>query len=214
MIKSKPIYWHCSCGKTKLHGPSKITVIAMRHGESEHNVLGVVNGDPKKKYDLTVRGNRQAAVLARKLKNREIFAIIASQMLRTQETAAPLAKIKHLRIQVDKRLNDIHAGKLEGISIYEFRKLTGEIHKSVKGSETGKQVAMRIKSFLQDLLMYYSGKTVVIVSSEIILHALRQIANKKPYDEAKGHHAKNGVAYEFVIKNPIVCISCGDKLRD
>jgi broad specificity phosphatase PhoE len=212
--KSQPIYWHCGCGKTKALLPNKITVIAMRHGESEHNVLGVVNGDPKKRYHLTAKGNKQAKELARKLRNKEIFAIITSQMLRTQETAAPLAKLKHIKIQVDKRLNDINAGKLEGVPILEFRKLTGEIHRSVKGSETGKHVAIRIKSFLEDLVTYYSGKTVAVVSSEIILHALRQIAKGKPYDEAKGHHVQNGVAYEFVIKNPIICISCGDRARE
>jgi len=210
---SKPIYWQCGCGKTKLHEPSRITVIAMRHGESEHNVLGVVNGDPKKQFNITAKGRKQAQALAKKLKNKNIAAIITSQMKRTQETAAPLAKLKHIKIQVDKRLNDIHAGGLEGVSILEFRKKTGEIHKSVKGSETGRQVAMRIKSFLQDLLAYYSGKTVAIVSSEIILHALRQIAKGKPYDEAKGHHVQNGVAYEFHIHNPVICISCGDRAR-
>lgn len=185
----------------------------MRHGESRHNVLAVVNGDPKKHYHLTAKGKKQALEIAKKLKNKNITAIITSQMLRTQETAAPLAKIKKLPVQIDKRLNDIHAGGLEGINILEFRKLTGEIHKSIKGSETGKQVAKRIKSFLNDLIKCYSGHTVAVVSSEIILHSLKQIAHGDYTDELKGHHLKNGVTYTFHIHSPICCKSCGDRCK-
>jgi len=206
----KPIYWHCSCGKTHVKGPQKITIIAMRHGESEHNVLKIVNGDPKKQFHITPKGRKQALELSRKLKSRQISAIIASQMKRTQDTAEPLAKIKKLKIQVDKRLNDIGAGKLEGTSIDEFRKLTGNIHKSVKGSETGKHVANRLKDFLKDVLQYYTGKTVVVVSSEIILHSLKQIAAGEFSDEKVGHHINNAKIYEFHLHSPICCRSCGD----
>jgi len=209
----KAVYWQCECGKTKVKHPKKITVIAVRHGESRHNVLGVVNGDPKKQFDITAKGRKQARALALKLRNKDIAAIFASQMRRTQETAAPLAKLKTLPILVDKRLNDIHAGRLEGIPILEFRKLTGEIHKSVKGSETGKSVAMRLKNFLNDLIKRYSGKTVAIVSSEIILHSLRQLSKGEFSDERVGEHVKNGKVYTFHIHSPIICRSCGDAAR-
>jgi len=185
----------------------------MRHGESEHNVLGVVNGDPKKQFDITKKGIKQAKELALKLRNKEITAVIASQMRRTQETAAPLAKLKHLKVQVDKRLNDIGAGGLEGISIKEFRKLTGQIHKSVKGSETGKSVAMRLKSFLNDVIKRYSGCTVAVVSSEIILHSLKQMAKGEFSDERVGQHIKNAKIYTFHIHSPVICRSCGDVVR-
>ncbi|HYV34035.1 MAG TPA: histidine phosphatase family protein, partial [Candidatus Limnocylindria bacterium] len=145
MKSSKPIYWHCKCGETTIKGKQKITIIAMRHGESGHNVLHIVNGDPRKHFHLTAKGKVQAKELAQKLRNKEIKAIIASQMVRTQETAAPLAKLKKLKIQVDKRLNDIGAGGFEGTNIFEFKRITNQIHKSVKGSETYKGVAKRLK---------------------------------------------------------------------
>ena len=207
----KTIYWHCDCGKTKVKGPQKITVIAMRHGESRHNVLGVVNGDPKKVFHLTPKGRWQARRLAQKLEAKNISAIIASEMARTQESAEPLAKLKKIPVQVDKRINDIGAGLLEGMPILAFRKLTKNIKRSVKGSETNAGVGKRLKSFLQDLLDCYSGHTVAIVSSEIILHSLHQVSLGLPCDEDKGGHVKNGVAYEFVINSPICCPSCGDR---
>src|SRR5581483_2666566 len=103
MIKRspKPAYWNCSCGKTQVKGKQKITIIAMRHAESRHNVLKIVNGDPKKQFHITEKGKKQAAKLAKKLKDKDIAAIIASQMQRTQDTAAPLAKLKKIKIQID-----------------------------------------------------------------------------------------------------------------
>ncbi|MDR3643372.1 MAG: phosphoglycerate mutase family protein [Candidatus Doudnabacteria bacterium] len=208
---NQPVYWHCDCGKTNVKGRQKITVIAMRHGESEHNIAGVVNGNPKKIFHLTPKGKQQALRLAGKLKNKKMVAIIASEMLRTQETAAPLAKIKDIRIQVDKRINDIYAGRLEGIPIGEFRKLTNNIKKSVKGSETNADVGKRLKSFFEELMDCYAGQTVAIVSSEIILHALWQVSQGLPCDEDFGEHLYNGIAYKFVMRSPICCPSCGDR---
>ncbi len=210
MKSQKPIYWHCSCGKTHVKGPQKITIIAMRHAESQHNVLGVVNGDPKKQFHITAKGKIQAKALALKLKNQEISAIIASQMQRTQDTAAPLAKIKKLSIQVDKRLNDIGTGKLEGVDILEFRKLTRNVNKSVKGSESASHIAKRLKEFLEDVIQYYAGKTIAIVSSEVILHSLKQIAHGEFSNENVGQHISNAKVYEFHLHSPICCPSCGD----
>ncbi len=207
----KQVYWHCDCGKTEVVGPQKIKVIAFRHGESEHNIAGVVNGDPSKPFHLTAKGKNEAAALAKKLKSKKMVAIISSEMPRTQETAAYLSKIKDIGIQVDKRLNDISAGKLEGIPILEFRKITNNIKKSVQGSETNVQLGKRLKNFLEDLVDCYSGQTVTIVSSEIILHSLQQVSMGLPCDEDMGEHLKHATAYEFIINSPVCCPSCGDR---
>ena len=183
----------------------------MRHAESEHNVLNIVNGDPKKQFHITKKGKLQAKGLALKLRNKEIAAVIASQMKRTQDTAAPLAKLKKLKIQIDSRLNDIGTGGLEGMNILKFKKITNLVSRSVKGSETGVGVAKRLKSFLEDAVKYYAGKTIAVVSSEIILHSLKQIAAGKFSNEHIGRHPKNATVYTFHLHSPICCPSCGDR---
>lgn len=177
-----------------------ITVIAARHGECRHNVLNIVNGNPKKHFHLTPKGKRQAAVLSNKLKTKHIDIIFASQMLRTQETATPVAKLRKLKIKIDKRLNDIHTGKLEGMNIWDFRKITHNADKSVKGSENIFHISKRIKSFLKDITKKYAGKTVMVVSSEIILHLLKQMAAGKQPNENKGRLLKNAMVYSFKIR--------------
>ena len=185
----------------------------MRHAESEHNVLEIVNGDPKKQFHITAKGRKQALALAKKLKNKNISAIITSQMQRTQDTAAPLAKLKKLKIQIDPRLNDIGTGKLEGINIWEFRKITQNVNKSVKGSETAIHIAKRLKSFLDDVMNYYAGKTIAIVSSEVMLHSLKQIAAGEFSNENIGRHFKNAKVYIFNLHSQICCPSCGDRCK-
>jgi broad specificity phosphatase PhoE len=207
-------YWSCKCQATKIQGKQKIQIIAMRHGESEHNVKGVVNGDPSKQFHITLKGLNQAQELAQQLKERrDIVAIIASEMQRTQETAKPLADLLGLPVEVDSRLNDIFPGGLEGIPILEFRKITNNIKVSVQGSETNEGVAKRLKSFLDDLIKCHPGETVVIVSSEIILHTLEQISKGQPADEDIGEHLKNGIFYEFMVQSPIYCQSCGERCK-
>jgi broad specificity phosphatase PhoE len=210
-IKQKS-YWSCQCKNTEVHETQKIKLIAMRHGESEHNIKGVVNGNPSLEFHITEKGQKQARDIADALGSRtEIVAIITSEMLRTQETAKPLAEKLGLEIQIDPRLNDIHAGELEGIPILEFRERTDNIKKSVQGSETNVEVGTRLKSFLDDLVQCYSGHTVAVISSEIILHSLQQVSEGKPCDEDIGEHLKHGIYYEFEIKSPICCPSCGDR---
>ncbi len=212
-ITLKQTYWHCDCGKVRVEGPQKITVIAIRHGESQHNIAGVVNGDPKKDFHLTPKGQLQAKEVAQKLRHKKIVAIISSEMPRTRESAAYLSDLNKIPVQVDKRLNDINAGGLEGVPILEFRKTTQNTKISVEGSETNTEMGKRIKSFLEELIGCYAGQVVAIVSSEIVLHALRQVSQGLPCDEDSGEHVQNGVAYEFIIRSPICCPSCGDSCK-
>ena len=76
------------------------TVILVRHAE---RVLG--DGD----VPLTDRGRERAAALARLLVDADVRSIITSEMIRTQQTAAPLAKQAKLEPQI------IPAAKLDAI---------------------------------------------------------------------------------------------------
>lgn len=183
-------------------------LIAVRHGESEHNIKGVINGDPKIIFHLSGLGKVQAQQIAENWSTGNIKAIIVSEMLRTQETALPLANKLNLPLQIDSRLNDIYAGGLEGMPIEKFRLMTSNAKIKIQNSETSSDVARRIKSFLEDMLNQYDGQTIVIFSSEIIIHSLQQIIQGKSCDEALGDHIQNAKIYEFIITSPIKCLSC------
>jgi phosphohistidine phosphatase SixA len=74
------------------------TVVLVRHAERADTVKGgtpTMAGDP----DLAPAGRERAASLANMLKDAKITAIYATNFKRTQQTAAPLAKVLGLTVR-------------------------------------------------------------------------------------------------------------------
>ncbi len=86
----------------------------VRHGESgDMTVINTLVPGP----DLTDTGEQQADDLVKVLSGNGIDDIYASAMIRSQETAMPLAEALNLPIQVLPGLNEIDAGIFEGIPV-------------------------------------------------------------------------------------------------
>ena len=87
-------------------------LILVRHGQTSSNIsraLDTTEPGP----DLTNLGRAQAAALPRMLDGTPIEAIYASTLVRTQQTAAPLAAAHGLDVQVRAGLREVSAGELE-----------------------------------------------------------------------------------------------------
>ena len=86
----------------------------VRHGESgDMTMVNTLAPGP----DLTDTGEQQADDLVKVLSGNGIDDIYASTMIRSQETAMPLAEALNLPIQVLPGLNEIDAGIFEGIPV-------------------------------------------------------------------------------------------------
>ncbi|HZC89863.1 MAG TPA: histidine phosphatase family protein, partial [Mycobacterium sp.] len=86
----------------------------VRHGESgDMTVVNTLVPGP----ELTDTGEQQAQALVNVLSGSGIDDIYASAMIRSQETATPLAEALNLLIQVLPGLNEIDAGIFEGIPV-------------------------------------------------------------------------------------------------
>ena len=86
----------------------------VRHGESgDMTVVNTMVPGP----DLTDAGEQQAQAIVNVLSGSGIDDIYASTMIRSQETAMPLADALHLPIQALSGLNEIDAGIFEGIPV-------------------------------------------------------------------------------------------------
>ncbi|GHF39260.1 putative phosphoglycerate mutase [Amycolatopsis bartoniae] len=88
----------------------------VRHGESEWNLAGRVQGQSAEAGSLTARGLRQAAQAARLLAERypDIDAIFSSDLPRARETAEVIASVLGLPVRTDPCLREQHLGCLEG----------------------------------------------------------------------------------------------------
>lgn len=147
-----------------------IVLYLVRHGEAEHNVLGVGSSLPEiTERHLTERGKEQIRAAADLLAEQSIDAIIASPLLRTQETAAIIAEKTGVLVQTDDRLHETGLGVFNEQPIKRFfgkypdASMRISVHED-DGVENFDTMRGRLESFLDDVRERYAGKTVVVVS--------------------------------------------------
>ena len=134
-----------ACGTSSAPEARDITLTFIRHAESEANAAEIasttVPGPP-----LTPVGQEQAAALADRLSGEGFDGIYASQMVRTQQSAAPLSKELGEQVTVLPGLNEIPAGWFEGIPVADTSGtfllgpqawLKGDRRFGIPGSEDG-----------------------------------------------------------------------------
>ncbi|WP_236791377.1 histidine phosphatase family protein [Amycolatopsis sp. GM8] len=86
----------------------------VRHGESEWNLAGRVQGQSPEAGALTPRGLDQAARAAAALAERAAGAIFSSDLPRARQTAEVIAAALGLPVREDPRLREQNLGFLEG----------------------------------------------------------------------------------------------------
>lgn len=89
----------------------------VRHGESEWNLAGRVQGQSPAAGALTARGLEQAARTAGVLAQRHpgATAVFSSDLPRARQTADVLAEVLDLPVRADPRLREQNLGALEGL---------------------------------------------------------------------------------------------------
>ena len=82
-------------------------IIYMHHAERDKN-SNVESGNSERTMDdITEMGKKQAELLAQRLKNEKITAIISSPYLRCMHTAEIINEYHNLKINEDSRFNEI-----------------------------------------------------------------------------------------------------------
>ena len=152
-----------ACGTSSAPEARDITLTFIRHAESEANAAEIasttVPGPP-----LTPVGQEQAAALADRLSGESFDGIYASQMVRTQQSAAPLSKELGEQVTVLPGLNEIPAGWFEGIPVADTSGtfllgpqawLKGDRRFGIPGSEDGDEFNGAFTNAVQKI--YESG---------------------------------------------------------
>ena len=92
-----------------------IVIDLVRHGQSVANAAGLID-TAVPGAGLSQLGQQQAQSVANVLAAKgPVAAIFASQLIRTQQTAAPLAATLGMNVQVLPGLNEINAGVFDGL---------------------------------------------------------------------------------------------------
>ena len=95
------------------------TIYLVRHGETLANRQGILQGWSNNPLDDT--GRKQAAALVPRASRVPLDAIYTSDLIRTRETAAPLAEARGLEPTVLPGLREISFGKWDGHHLKEIQ---------------------------------------------------------------------------------------------
>ncbi len=169
--------WTCEkCKKTEVIGSiadlkaktkkSGNKYFVMRHGGAESNITGIISSRVENVDHLTEAGKKQVLDSSKELKDKKIDLIIASDFLRTKETAEIVKKELGLSddcLIFDERLWEINTGRYEGTKWNEYHHFFNE---KPEGEETVPDVRKRISGFLYDIESKYQNKNILIVSHE------------------------------------------------
>lgn len=88
-------------------------IFLCRHAETDMNKSRLWSG--RTDTELNENGIVQAQILGKKLGHYPIEAVYSSELKRSKQTAAEIARCFNLDILVDKRLNEADYGKAEEI---------------------------------------------------------------------------------------------------
>jgi len=162
-----------SVADLKKHVPARNKYFVMRHGQAENNVKMIVNSRPDIPFHLTEMGKEQAKATGEFLKGKGIDLIIASPFIRTQETAAIVAKeigIDPSAIITNDEIGEIRALSCDGKPISEYYSL---IKPTVDGfdcvpdgCETYAHLKQRMGDFIYGVDKRFEGKTILIVTHD------------------------------------------------
>ncbi|KLO42122.1 histidine phosphatase family protein [Mycobacterium nebraskense] len=102
-------------GSATASADESIVIDLVRHGQSEANAARLIDTSVPGTA-LTVLGQEQAQNVAKVLAAQGPFAaIFTSQLIRAQQTAAPMAATVGMNVQVSPGLNEIDAGAFNGL---------------------------------------------------------------------------------------------------
>ncbi len=155
-----------------------------RHGETEWNALGRVQGQAD--VPLNERGRAQAARLARRLSTVPIDTIHASDLVRATSTAEAVASVIGLSPVVSPAWREIGLGVIEGTDQATCERQYGELVSAaarasgplVDGAEPYPEFEARLRAGFDRLRADHAGEQVLVVThggaaKTLIAHLIR-----------------------------------------
>lgn len=137
----------------------EMVITLVRHAESAGNLSGLVDTKVPGP-DLTPRGRTQADNLATQLADQDFDCSFASNMVRTEQTAAPTVADQHLSLDIQPGFREIEAGDYEGTPEAEalsgylqapIKWLSGDLNARIPGSIDGNEFDSRFDQALLDV---------------------------------------------------------------
>ncbi len=147
----------------------------IRHAETTANTKAVILGR-KDGGELSPRGRRQAAALAKRLAKEEISEIYCSSANRARQTAEEILRGRSCGIHYCDELLEIDMGELEGLTHEEaearcpdiFGEISANPDKRIPGGESIRDVRRRVVPLIEGLAKKEGNPTILVVGHSIV----------------------------------------------
>jgi 2,3-bisphosphoglycerate-dependent phosphoglycerate mutase len=192
--------------------PTATTVLLVRHGESAAAVPGQPfrlvdgHGDP----ELHPEGELQAIKIGERLSQQQVDAIYVTTLIRTHQTAAPLAAALGMTPTVIADLREVFLGDWEGGLMRQKaqegdpifqRVMTEHRWDIIPNAEPQDDFNTRLQRGLATIVANHPGGRVVAVVHGGVIGQLLQHATKVPVGVFNG--ADNGSITELVVDGDV-----------
>lgn len=190
-------------------------LIITRHGETEENVAGILQGHLP--GTLSARGIDQAEKVALRLQDEKIDCIYASDLARAADTAKAIAKYHpNIKIEFTEALRERNLGEIQGRKKRELgwdRKDIEANLAALAGGETLEAVYKRAECFLDKIIRNHPKESILLVGHSGIGKALVAVITGKSHTEMNAvEKLRNTSVSIFGIdedkNHQIVCYNC------
>lgn len=143
----------------------------VRHGETDWNAERRIQGHLD--VELNAIGRIQAEATARGIIGHDFAALYSSDLMRTLQTAATLARAARLEVQPEAGLRERHYGRLQGMTYEEMLALDTteaerfrrrDLNYAFGSGETLTAFAGRIHETVERLAAAHIGQTLLLVT--------------------------------------------------
>ena len=185
------------------------TIYLVRHGQSEANAKK--DGGSNLKYGdlgapLSEKGFNQALRLKEHLKHINFDAVFSSDLLRTKQTAEIITAEQKLLVKTSSAIREREASKYiktqPGLTkdklLTQLREALKDLtekektqYKHTPEMESPEEAASRIITFLREIAVAYSGKTILVTNHGNVMRSLMTHLGWAKFDELPSNSIEN-----------------------
>jgi broad specificity phosphatase PhoE len=170
-----------------------LTLLLVRHGQSEWNAAGLLQGQTPD-VPLTELGHAQAAAAARDVAPLRPGALISSDLLRAVQSAEYCARATGLPIRTTPALREQGYGRLEGRPSRELWDVVDwtDPHWAAEGGESLAELHGRVAAYLDALCAEPPAEVIALVTHGDTIRAAQAVAAGLGPDELPAVTPHNG----------------------
>lgn len=184
----------------------KTTLTIVRHGETEWNIAGRIQGFQNSQ--LTENGRRQVEMLSEALSHRSFDAVYSSDQGRAVDTARIINRYHSLEIHTDPAMRERNFGVMEGHTLEQIKEKYPEVYQGyrqrkadyrIPDGESLVQLYNRVTNGLKRIVETHPARRILIVAHGGVLDCTMRMVFNYTLDTRRNFEIQNAAINTFYI---------------